>query len=108
MKRNIMTVAFVAAIALIAGINVYHAQKPVTLSDIAMENVEALANGEDSDWSSGHYDVNEQRTDYFYNDRIYRQSKIINCYAGGERDCKEGRYNRYLNDNGTWGEWIPI
>ena len=46
MKRNIMTVAFVAAIALIAGINVYNAQKTVTLSDIAMENVEALASNE--------------------------------------------------------------
>ena len=48
MKTNIMTVAFVATIALIAGINVFNAQKTVTLSDIAMENVEALAQGETS------------------------------------------------------------
>ena len=46
MKTNIMTVAFVATIALIAGINVFNAQKTVTLSDIAMENVEALADCE--------------------------------------------------------------
>ena len=46
MRKNFMVVAFVAAIALIAGINVYHVQKTVTLSDIAMENVEALAQDE--------------------------------------------------------------
>ena len=46
MKRNIMTVAFVAAIALFAGINVFNVQKTVTLSDIAMENVDALASNE--------------------------------------------------------------
>lgn len=50
MKKNMMKVAFVAAIALIAGINVYHTQKTVTLSDIAMENVEALASVE---WQNG-------------------------------------------------------
>ena len=44
-----MTVAFVAAIALFAGINVFNAQKTVTLSDIAMENVEALASMENVD-----------------------------------------------------------
>ena len=46
MNKNLMKVAFVGVIALIAGINVYNAQKTVTLSDIAMENVEALAMNE--------------------------------------------------------------
>ena len=46
MNKNLMKVAFVGVIALIAGINVYNAQKTVTLSDIAMENVEALADTE--------------------------------------------------------------
>lgn len=43
MKKNILKVAFVTAIALVSGINVFNAQKSNTLSDIAWANVEALA-----------------------------------------------------------------
>lgn len=39
-------IAFVAAIVLVVGINVFNAQKPEALSDVAMENVEALAGDE--------------------------------------------------------------
>ena len=66
MRKNFMVVAFVAAIALIAGINVYHAQKPVTLSDIAMENVEALAadEGNGIPWRGHVLDIKEQCCKY--------------------------------------------
>ena len=43
MKTNLLKVAFVAAIAMVSGINVFNAQKSETLSDIALVNVEALA-----------------------------------------------------------------
>lgn len=43
MKRKMIKIAFVVAIALVSGINVFNAQKTVVLSDVAMENVEALA-----------------------------------------------------------------
>ncbi|MBQ3608656.1 MAG: NVEALA domain-containing protein [Bacteroidaceae bacterium] len=46
MRRNILKIAFVVAIAMVAGINVFNAQKPNVLSDVAMANVEALANDE--------------------------------------------------------------
>lgn len=46
MKKNIIKVALVAVVGLIAGINVFNAQKTDVLSDIALANVEALANGE--------------------------------------------------------------
>ena len=46
MYKTLLKVAFVVAIAMVAGINVFNAQKPAVLSDVAMENVEALANGE--------------------------------------------------------------
>lgn len=46
MKRKFMKIAFVVAIAIVSGINVFNAQKPEVLSDIAMENVEALAQTE--------------------------------------------------------------
>ena len=46
MKKNILKVAFVVAIAMVSGINVFNAQKSDVLSDIALANVEALAEGE--------------------------------------------------------------
>ena len=46
MKKNILKVAFVVAIAMVSGINVFNAQKTEMLSDIALVNVEALADDE--------------------------------------------------------------
>ena len=43
MKKNMVKVAFVAAIAMVSGINVFNAQKSETLSEVALVNVEALA-----------------------------------------------------------------
>ncbi len=43
MKKNILKIAFVVAIAIVSGINVFNAQKSNVLSDIALANVEALA-----------------------------------------------------------------
>ena len=48
MKKNILKVAFVVAIAMVSGINVFNTQKSEVLSDIALANVEALADYEDS------------------------------------------------------------
>ena len=44
MKKNMIKVAFVAAIAVACGINVFNSQKSETLSEVALANVEALAN----------------------------------------------------------------
>lgn len=49
MKKNILKVAFVVAIALVSGINVFNSQKTENLSDVALANVEALANMEGMD-----------------------------------------------------------
>lgn len=46
MNRKIIKVAFIVAIAMVGGINVFNSQKPEPLSDIALANVEALAGGE--------------------------------------------------------------
>lgn len=43
MRKNILKVAFVAAIAMATGIQVFNAQKSEALSEVAMANVEALA-----------------------------------------------------------------
>ena len=48
MRRNMVKAAFVAAVGLIAGVNVYNSRKSVELPDIALANVEALASDESS------------------------------------------------------------
>lgn len=49
MKKNMMKVALVAVVGLVAGINVFNAQNSDVMSDIALANVEALANMEGMD-----------------------------------------------------------
>lgn len=46
MKKKIITVAFVAALGIFAGYTAYNTQKPEAMSEIALANVEALAEGE--------------------------------------------------------------
>ena len=46
MKKKILKATFVVIVGLIGGINVYNAQKTEVLSDVAMANVEALAQTE--------------------------------------------------------------
>ena len=46
MNKKVLKVAFFAAIALVSGINVFNAQKSDVLSDVALANVEALAQSE--------------------------------------------------------------
>ena len=48
MNKKVLKAAFVAAIAMVSGINVFNTQKSEVLSDIALANVEALADYEDS------------------------------------------------------------
>lgn len=43
MKKNILKVTLVIALVLVAGYNVYTSQRSVTISDLALANVEALA-----------------------------------------------------------------
>ena len=48
MKKNMVKVALVAVVGLIAGINMLNTQKSDVLSDVAMANVEALAQVQNS------------------------------------------------------------
>ena len=43
MKKNMIKVAFVAAIAMVCGIGFMNSQKSETLSEVALANVKALA-----------------------------------------------------------------
>lgn len=46
MNKKIFKVAVVAVVAFVAGLNVYQSQAEIRLTDLQMENVEALAGGE--------------------------------------------------------------
>lgn len=54
MKKNILKVAFVAAFAMMAGYGIYTNQTETNLSDLALDNVEALASCETSGSSTGY------------------------------------------------------
>lgn len=55
MNKKVMKAVFVAAIAMVSGINVFNAQKSEVLSDVALSNVEALANVESDLCPNGCY-----------------------------------------------------
>lgn len=48
MKKKICIVIVGILIALFSGLNLYHFQKEMIMSDVVMANVEALASGESS------------------------------------------------------------
>lgn len=76
MKRKFVKVVFVAAIAMVSGINVFNAQKVIDLSDIALINVEALADDEYSQsiWERYEYTLDNGTT-------------AFNCWKGGSSTC---------------------
>ena len=88
MKSNLFKIAFVVAIAVVGGINVFNAQKSETLSDIALANVEALANDEVS-----RCDVRQCKsassTCYYY--RLDSNGNI--CETGEKRPYAYDPYN---------------
>ena len=54
MKKKLLSVIAVVAVAIFAGYNVYVSQHDVELSDLFLTNVEALANARESDLSLIH------------------------------------------------------
>lgn len=71
--------AFVAAIAMISGVNVFNAQKVNALSEIALANVEALAQGE---IGTGGYTKSTGNC----SGPIYYK-KWVSCKSGGTEEC---------------------
>lgn len=80
MKKKESIVAFIAVIAMVSGINVFNVQKSDVLSDIAMANVEALAQSEEIEGSVCFYKGTED-----YEDRIPCTADYPNIGPCGER-----------------------
>ena len=55
MKKRLLSIAFVAAIAATASWNFAQSENKVNLSDLALENVVALAGCEVNGWIEGQY-----------------------------------------------------
>ena len=78
MKSNFMKVAFAIAVVMLGGTNVYNAHKCETLSDVALANVEALAD-EESDLA----DAIWNREDYTLDNGL----PAATCWKGGNQNC---------------------
>lgn len=74
MKTKIK-IAAVAVVAAVAGVGVYTAQRTNTMSDIALANVEALAQNEGGDYGSPVWT------------RYYRGDGGYNCTKPGNQIC---------------------
>ena len=73
-----MKVAFAIAVVMLGGTNVYNAHKCETLSDVALANVEALAD-EESDLA----DAIWNREDYTLDNGL----PAATCWKGGNQNC---------------------
>ena len=79
MNKKFIKVAFVAAIAIVSGVNVFNAQKVNALSEIALANVEALAQGE---IGTGGYTKSTGNC----SGPVYYK-KWVSCKSGGTEEC---------------------
>ena len=74
--KKMMKLAFVAAIAAVAGYNVYQSQSVMNgMSDFALANVEALADGESNGSPQQCYQVFTP-ADWFHSDQVF-----VDCYT---------------------------
>ncbi|WP_242386137.1 NVEALA domain-containing protein [Phocaeicola sartorii] len=86
MKKNILKATIVAAFALIAGMNVYNAQKSDVISDLALANIEALASDEGS--GGGTCTVR------------------VSCGTGNSNDFVECSGSQCERHAGTFSRWV--
>lgn len=87
MKKNILKVTFVAIVALSIGYKVYSSQKSNDMSDLALANVEALAQGE-GEWGE-YFNIYYQECSTCYTSYhnlgafFYCNVGFENCFASG-------------------------
>lgn len=73
MKKNIIKATFLAAIAMVCGVSFLNTQKSETLSEVALANVEALADDEHQTICTGFYFVCASEFESF------KEEKKKNC-----------------------------
>ena len=76
MKKKLFSIVIVAAVAAATGWNYNQSSNEITLSDVALSNVEALANGE----SSGDF-TSSTDCEAVWENVNCKRGKIIHTYA---------------------------
>ena len=89
MKKSILKISMVTALAAITGYGIYAYQTENTLSDIALANVEALASGENGNYGCG-------RAVYEWDNDWYEDTKHFTRCMQGCPDG-EGTSPKYMN-----------
>lgn len=80
MKKKILSIIVIAVVGLIANLNLSQNNKDVNLSDLAIDNVEALARLEEN---IGHYQVTTSWSIDSYGRVILQRT----CLNGGTQVC---------------------
>ena len=97
MKKKLMGIVTIIAIAAVAGYNVYASRSNVKLSDLALANVEALAFREDDSKGVGTiltHDLGKGtkcENGILYS--VYKYS--IDCFGEGTLPCQSGTYESF-------------
>lgn len=78
MKKNIRKIAFLVVLAMVASYNVLSSRIETTMSDLVLDNVEALASGE---MGTGYYTRYTGQCSYPW----YKH--WVTCVRGGNEDC---------------------
>lgn len=73
MKKNILKATLVAIFSLLGGYNIYNSQQIEKLSDLALTNLETLA---DDDKSSSVTCISDKGDRYYYLVNIYQKGSI--------------------------------
>lgn len=90
MKKNFLKYGFAVAFALVAGYGIYASQQEVETSDLAMANVEALANEESSSSCSGGGVANVHCPVWNIKYSVDFTGPNIECSTGGTYKCEKG------------------
>ena len=78
MGKKILTAMIVAVVAVVAGYNIYVSQKDITLSELALANIEALAEYNEVDKDGYICYTTYTSADWFHSDQTFIDCN--NCY----------------------------
>lgn len=87
MKKNVFKILLVAAFMMAAGYSVYSSQQDAEMSDLALANVEALAQNESN--SEQKYEIRKEDSLEVWDDRTgtFKKKISIECEGEGCLDC---------------------
>ena len=92
MGKKILTAMIVAVVAVVAGYNIYVSQKDITLSELALANIEALAEYNEVDKDGYICYTTYTSADWFHSDQTFIDCD--NCYQKKGRNLQDRSHCR--------------